>query len=536
MRVRRRLPSSFSFWPKPIAVLGLVALADVFLIGGGVGATLGLFGLAWLGAVVVLRPATLRGRRGVAAVALAGVCSVVLIDHPTWVGGALFWAAISTAAISPRTGAFAHAGEWSRRLSIHAWVSLNGPAADLTRLKRLRSRPELLRTLLVGAVLPVGGGLLFLVLFARANPIIAEGLQAIRFPELSFALLWRAVFWLLVGMSVWATLRPGRRPQSLRPKSLWSLPSRRSGQPWLFGVSTGSVVSALAVFNALFALENGLDLAFLWSGAPLPPGVTLAEYAHRGAYPLIFTALLAGGFSLLLLRKGSPTGANPLVRWLVGAWVGQNVLLSASSLLRTADYVQTYSLTRFRIAALLWMTLVTLGLALIGWRMARNKSAAWLISANALALAVVLVFVSVCDLGAIAAWWNVRHARDLGGRGADLDVCYLQFWVGPSALLPLLDVERRAQSSDLRARAAFVRRQQLDALGTAQADWRSWTWRGERRLEEARAIASRLAAREANLSQVSSCYSAPAASAIRPSTSFNLSPPASAALTPGAKL
>ena len=43
---------------------------------------------------------------------------------------------------------------------------------------------------------------------------------------------------------------------------------------------------SLALFNAVFAV-NILDIAFLWSGEPLPAGVSLADHAHRGAYPLI---------------------------------------------------------------------------------------------------------------------------------------------------------------------------------------------------------------------------------------------------------
>ena len=36
-----------------------------------------------------------------------------------------------------------------------------------------------------------------------------------------------------------------------------------------------------------------MDAAWLWGLAPLPEGLTLASYAHRGAYPLVVTALLA---------------------------------------------------------------------------------------------------------------------------------------------------------------------------------------------------------------------------------------------------
>jgi hypothetical protein len=60
------------------------------------------------------------------------------------------------------------------------------------------------------------------------------------------------------------------------------------------GVTVGAVRLSLIAFNALFALQNGMDLAWLWGLMPLPAGITLADYAHRGAYPLIVTALLAG--------------------------------------------------------------------------------------------------------------------------------------------------------------------------------------------------------------------------------------------------
>ena len=37
--------------------------------------------------------------------------------------------------------------------------------------------------------------------------------------------------------------------------------------------------------------------------------MTYAAYAHRGAYPLIVTALIAAGFVLAALRPGSATSA-----------------------------------------------------------------------------------------------------------------------------------------------------------------------------------------------------------------------------------
>src|SRR3990167_2584670 len=142
----------------------------------------------------------------------------------------------------------------------------------------------------------------------------------------------------------WSGSPPGcwsGRPRGLR-RTL--TPPGLDGDLAIPGVGTGSIAASLVLFNLIFALQNGLDLAYLWGGAGLPPGVTFAEYAHRGAYPLIATALLAGLFVLVFLRPGSATAANRPVRILVTVWVAQNLFLVASTALRTIDYLQAYFL------------------------------------------------------------------------------------------------------------------------------------------------------------------------------------------------
>ena len=264
--------------------------------------------------------------------------------------------------------------------------------------------------------------------------------------------------------------------------------SARLEQPVaLPGFSLASVTLSLFAFNAIFAVQNGLDLAYLWSGAALPDGMTLAAYAHRGAYPLIATALLAALFVLLTLRPGSDMAASPLLRRLVYLWIAQNVLLVASTMLRTLDYVDAYSLTRLRIAALLWMALVALGLLLICFRIWRDRSSRWLINANCAAAAALLGVCAFVDLGAVAAGWNVRHTREVGGRGALLDLCYLNN-LGASSLLPLIELESRPIGPVLRDRVAWSRLHQMARLEAQQADWRLWTFRGARRLAEAKRL------------------------------------------------
>jgi hypothetical protein len=455
--------------------VGLVAAFDGVFPDYVEGAVLGGFALLWLVALVIANPATRRSRGALAALAGALLFVASLAIEPGPLAWALFWCALSMAALMPRTAGFDDAYRWGMRLFLHGVSGVVAPFHDLRVLfRRPRTGGMGARSIVAMLALPLAGTVIFTILFANANPVIASAIDHIEFPP-----AWRLLLWGLFAVWIWPSLRPRKLVTRLAAR----LPEPALNMP---GTSLPSVLIALTLFNALFAIQNGLDVAFLWSGAALPPGMTAAEYAHRGAYPLIVTALLAGVLVIAMLRSGSATAANPLARRLVGVWVAQNVLLVASSALRTIDYVEVFMLTEWRIAALLWMALVATGLVLIFWRMWWGKSARWLINANALAAAVVLVPCCFVDLGATAATWNVRHAREVGGTGERIDLCYLRR-LGPSALLALVELEHRPLDPVTLDRVRWVRQEQLDSLTRAQSGW-SWAVRGAFRLERARAL------------------------------------------------
>lgn len=139
-----------------------------------------------------------------------------------------------------------------------------------------------------------------------------------------------------------------------------------------------------------------------------------------------------------------------------------------------------------RIAALLWMVLVAAGLVLVLWRMLREKSGAWLINANLATSGTLLFAVCFVDLGAIAANWNVRHAREIDGTGAALDLCYLNE-LGESALVPLARLELQQGNSRLGRDAAALRSRLLQRM-EADRDMGEWSLRANRRIAEARAL------------------------------------------------
>jgi hypothetical protein len=477
MPTHPRLRVRHSFIAKVILGFGLVALTDFLVYGHGVGSTLGGLVLALLAAAVATGTIRLGDRRAAVAALIAALLGCALLERPTFFCLVLFGCALSVAVLSARAKAGDDAFRWFQRLAFNGLAATIRIPADALRLARVSpfGRKGVAR-LLVTLVLPLLGGAVFLWLFALANPVIEKAFRSLFALDLELDVP-RVILWGFVSIVVCGFLRPRLLRRTLKTPGC-------EGDLEVPGVNVASITLALIVFNAVFALQNGLDIAFLWSGAGLPDGMTLAQYAHRGAYPLIATALLAGLFVLVALAPGSASSRNRTIRWLVILWVAQNLLLVASTALRTIDYVEVYSLTRLRIAALAWMGLVALGLVLICWRMLRGKSASWLINANVLAAGAVICACSIADLGSLAAAWNVRHAAEAGGQGAPLDLRYLE-QLGESALVPVVRMERRNLPPGFRSRLACVRDTLTLNAEIKQSDWRLWTWRGERRLRQA---------------------------------------------------
>jgi hypothetical protein len=475
--------SAWSFAGKVVAAGLLAGLADFLFYGGeggGGGSTVGAFALVWAALLLLIVRPVRRRRGALVAAGAALLFGALLADNPGPLGWILFWTSVSTAALLTRRR-FDDALSWMLRLIVHVGYGAIRPFGDLRRVLRARTPGSRVSfgALLSIAAIPVAGGALFIALFATANPLIASFFSAVSVPS-PFPMTLHLLLWAIVFLGVWPSLRPHPRAidMAIGPVPLEGV---------LPNIPLASITLSLLTFNAIFAVQNALDIAFLWSGARLPGTITLADYAHGGVYTLIGTALLAGLFVLTVLRPGTESARRPAIRLLVALWIAQNLLLVASSILRLTDYVESYSLTELRIWAFGGMALVGIGLALVCWRLLRGKSTAWLINRNALAAGLALTLAAGVDAGQVAAEWNVRHAREVGGRGLELDLCYLRAQ-GPAALLPLIEFEQRmAAQPQLLDRVRAIRAEAMKALASRQADWRSWTSRNARRLAAAQA-------------------------------------------------
>jgi len=458
-----------------------VGLADWLFYGHPVGWTLGAFGVLSGAGVVLLSDTRFNTLPSVSLGAcFFGLCLRAMVDPDPftvflgvviwvvftltlrggWTWGLLVWIGRGFLFVCGIIKSYALAAGF---LTILPLV----PILALLKIKRLRVW-----------LIPLLLGLVFLGLFALANPVISLALTSVRealerlcahMP--SFVSVPRLLFWLTVGAWFWTLLR--HRPRECEDAPV---PAAYACLPLCEGLLTKEVIrNALIVLNALFALQTSLDLWYLWGGGTLPQGMTYAEYAHRGAYPLVCTALLAAGFVLVSIREGSAAAELRATRCLVYAWLIQNVFLVASAGWRLWLYVGVFSLSRLRLAAGVWMALVACGLVWIFARIFARRSNFWLIKANVVTALVVLMAYGFWTPKMFIADFNVRHCRETGHPTAQLvDLRYLS-GLGYDALPALVWLEREMQGQPLVKKVRPVIDKLSETLLARLSDWRGLT-------------------------------------------------------------
>ncbi|WP_348637453.1 DUF4173 domain-containing protein [Bradyrhizobium sp. ISRA430] len=415
--------------PSPIPVklglaLALAALADWLFYGERIGLSFSLFAIAIACVASIVNRATLDLRRGLTCAAILAAGLVPAIEELNPLSFLILTFALAVGlllATNPETTEFA-----DRARALRNFV-LFGPFRffpDALQVFNMSAFTRGVALWLAPAVL----GTVFVALFAAANPVIEQWVSLLN-PKiiLEYVSFWRVLFWTAILALVWPFIHVRWRRKMSVTTAAADVAEPEPLAPFVPAEFLGqaTILRSLVLFNVLFAAQSILDGIYLWGHVALPTGLTYAAYAHRGAYPLIATALLAAAFVLIAMRPGGPAEKSKVIRPLVYLWVGQNVLLVASSILRLDLYVDIYMLTYWRIAAFIWMGLVALGLILIMARIVLSRSNRWLVGANLIALTSVLYACSLVNFDAFIADYNLTHSREMSGKGVQIDINYL---------------------------------------------------------------------------------------------------------------
>ena len=291
-------------------------------------------------------------------------------------------------------------------------------AAD--RVSQIRSVRFDIRALVMTWALPLGATFIFALLLVGANPILDRGLNDLLKWQLPAPNMWRLWFWIVLSIAIWPVLAAWGMRERLRARRPVRATVRRQGI-----INAGSVARSLVAFNALFAVQTAMDVLFLYGDVGLPDGITAAAYAHRGAYPLLVTALLAGLFAVLARPH---LAGRPVLRWLMLLWLAQTLALVAASVWRLETYVDLYGLTRLRLAAYVWMGLVASGLCIVVWQVWKDRPAAWMLLRSGALGAVVLYICAFVSFDAAIAKHNLSRFADPD----TVAICYLSEDVVPA--------------------------------------------------------------------------------------------------------
>lgn len=252
---------------------------------------------------------------------------------------------------------------------------------------------------------PLAGALALLALLTQANPVLLTWLEGLI--EWDWDLrrtVLRILLWTASAIFVWGLLRPARAP------ALPQLPR----SPEL--AMTGAIATrALILFNLVLAVQISLDAMVLVGGAALPEGLTYAEYAQRGAYPLMAATLLGTGFAILTRPH---LGQNRTLRALLILWIVQNLLMAAGAGVRLALYIEAYGLTFLRLHAGIGMAMIVAMLALIFWQILRDKPGRWLLVRGAAMITATLYMACFVNFADAIARQNIA-------RGGEIDWRYL---------------------------------------------------------------------------------------------------------------
>ncbi|MEY9756779.1 hypothetical protein ABIE73_004174 [Bradyrhizobium yuanmingense] len=303
-------PSALS--AKLAMALLLAGLADWLFYGQRIGLSLALFAIATACVSLLFNHAALDWRRAMISGAIVAAGLAPAVEELNTLSFLILVASLTIAlllATNPDT-----TGVTDRARALCNFL-LVGPFRLFLEAPQMFNMSAFTRGIALW-LMPAALSTVFIALFAAANPVIEQWVSLLN-PKVIFnhVNMWRVLFWTLMLALVWPFIHVRWRRRAIVAAAVAEGPV--SPQPPLVSaefLGASTILRSLILFNLLFAAQSILDGIYLWGHAALPDNMTYAAYAHRGAYPLIATALLAAAFVLVAMRPGGPAEKSKVVR------------------------------------------------------------------------------------------------------------------------------------------------------------------------------------------------------------------------------
>lgn len=453
-----------------------------------------VFTLALTGCFISLKPAILKDRKVLAVMCLyllSAICVLIYNSALAILANIISWLLLSAYNFNNRSSVL-----FNLFFSIYSVLSApvfmiinlvkTGQKSDEDRIKKSKLR-------LLTYIVPLIFALVFFFLYKSANPLFEKYTEDLNldFISVSWLLFTLGGFFIVYGsvkhqrinvIDDWENNIPTATPLSEEKASRWD--------------EKKAAIILFILLNLMLVFINLLDLNYLYLGAGMPKGVTHKQFVHNGVGMLILSVTLAIILILYFFRgKLNFDKQNNTIKWLVYAWVLQNLIMVVSTSIRNHMYVSDALLTYKRIGVYYWLLMAVFGLVTTFWKIQNSRSGWYLFKTNAIIAYVLLVLSACVDWDKLIGNYNLSHSSLL----ASLDKKYLLAIseVNLPKLYEVKDQDGFNVDSVYHYRYGYnseSNRQRLDKKlynylwDMKNDDWRSFSYRKERILNELYAL------------------------------------------------
>lgn len=436
------------------------------------------------------------------------VCMAILL-----LAGVLVWSAWWLAIVLATVSIFILAvnlwqPEWSFLESlwavgdsaVHAPQRLYGHIVASRESPRTAERQPLpMKVVLV----PLVVSMVFLVVFAAANPVVSRGFVKVWDNITDFLMnlsdylnMVRFLFWCGWLLFFAALIRPAVR--SIAIDWLMKLDVRLAPREVAKPDESNFMVAFITLIcvNVVFLGYNGMDAVYLYFKATLPPGISWTAYTHEGCGWLTFALFLSTvALGYIFWDELNFHARSNRLKGFAALWIAQNALLAVGTLRRVHMYIDYSGLTHLLLTGVYGSLLVMAGLVIMAVKVSRNHNAVWLLRKYVAAFAIGLVALGVTPQGWVCANYNVP--RILAGKPHSMWPVVLKELPADAlpALIPLVDYRCRdgnaAREKLVREGIGAILGQHLVRLEKEQAgpwtQWQASSWWALKHLNAAQA-------------------------------------------------
>lgn len=294
---------------------------------------------------------------------------------------------------------------------------------------RVQKAPKRRYSVLSMSVVPLLVAVVFLIIYAIANPKLAGMLgdfgewinhlfEDFPFARIGFislgCLIAIGALWKFPGLGTenWEGMQMDDLVRKKLGKKKFTIGLRKEFRAGIF---------LLLLLNALGLLVNSIDISWIWFNFKIEPGMNLSQLVHEGTWMLILSILLAMAVVFVLFRGNlNYFSQNKPLRVLAYVWLVQNTLMVVSVAIRNFHYMDYHGLAYKRIGVYFFLLLVLFGLAMVAWKITYRKSFFFVIRTNSWATFAIMLLLCSFNWDMVIARYNIAHSEKI-----DLDRTFL---------------------------------------------------------------------------------------------------------------